>query len=493
LTETDNYSPGPQSPGSPAGLRLQAEPPFKVPPEALAIGDRAPNFILPDAKGEFRAFYERVRGRPLALLMLPAGADRALLDRFAARRDGFEAKGFDVMAILAGEVAEASAESERLQHPFAILADPKGAVLRGFAAGARVNPEFPACFLLDANQRLLNRRSEAIAPTGADAERLGVLPLEQWSLAGLSEPVPAAAQILGNVAPVLLLPNVLERITCDALIDRWTRAGHEEGMVDSIVDGEEVTRVHPGMKRRLDHAIQDPNVLKALAATIGRRIAPELVKAFHFDSFRFDRFIVTCYDAERGDYFRAHRDNASDSNADRRFALTLNLNSGEYEGGELVFPEYGPHRYAPPAGGAILFSCSLLHEALPVTKGRRFTLLSFLRAVEKPAQAAGATRTGPAPTVQPPAIPAPAVPAGTPQPGFRPGAPISASAGQPAAGFNPGGGFAPGVVAPHPAPAQPAPAKSGSAKPGSAKPASDKPVPFQPGMPSKNGLTRAGD
>ncbi len=52
--------------------------------------------------------------------------------------------------------------------------------------------------------------------------------------------------------------------------------------------------------------------------------------------------------------------------------LTINLNTPEY-------PEYGPERYCPPAGGAIIFSCSLLHEAPPVTKGRRFTLLSFLR------------------------------------------------------------------------------------------------------------------
>ena len=30
-------------------------------------------------------------------------------------------------------------------------------------------------------------------------------------------------------------------------------------------------------------------------------------------------------------------------------------------------------------GGAVVFSCSLLHEALPVTKGVRYALLTFLR------------------------------------------------------------------------------------------------------------------
>ena len=44
-----------------------------------------------------------------------------------------------------------------------------------------------------------------------------------------------------------------------------------------------------------------------------------------------------------------------------------------------MFPEYGDYRYKPAAGAAVVFSCSLLHEALPVTRGQRFALLSFMR------------------------------------------------------------------------------------------------------------------
>jgi len=58
--------------------------------------------------------------------------------------------------------------------------------------------------------------------------------------------------------------------------------------------------------------------------------------------------------------------------------VTLNLNSGEYQGGALRFPEFGPQVYQPPTGGAIVFSCSLLHEATPVTQGRRYAFLPFL-------------------------------------------------------------------------------------------------------------------
>lgn len=38
------------------------------------------------------------------------------------------------------------------------------------------------------------------------------------------------------------------------------------------------------------------------------------------------------------------------------------LNSGAFEGGQLCFPEYGPSTYSPPAGGAVVFSCSVLHR-----------------------------------------------------------------------------------------------------------------------------------
>ena len=58
-------------------------------------------------------------------------------------------------------------------------------------------------------------------------------------------------------------------------------------------------------------------------------------------------------------------------------AMTLNLNTEAYDGGHLRFPEYGSTLYRPDTGEAVIFSCSLLHEAMPVTQGRRFALLTF--------------------------------------------------------------------------------------------------------------------
>jgi predicted 2-oxoglutarate/Fe(II)-dependent dioxygenase YbiX len=57
--------------------------------------------------------------------------------------------------------------------------------------------------------------------------------------------------------------------------------------------------------------------------------------------------------------------------------VSLNLNA-EFEGGNLRFPEFGRRTFKPPVGGAIVFSCSLLHEATAITNGKRYAFLPFL-------------------------------------------------------------------------------------------------------------------
>lgn len=58
------------------------------------------------------------------------------------------------------------------------------------------------------------------------------------------------------------------------------------------------------------------------------------------------------------------------------FALTPCL-SDDYKGGYPNLPEYGRRLYRPPAGGAMVFSISLLHAVMDATGGRRFTIIIF--------------------------------------------------------------------------------------------------------------------
>lgn len=175
-----------------------------------------------------------------------------------------------------------------------------------------------------------------------------------------------------------MLPRLFDEEFCQALVGMWTEGKPFEGTVGTVGDGDEFNRVYHDKKRRLDLAISDPDLHKQLGLMVGQRIAPELEKAYHFSNFFFERFLIVCYDAARQDHFSPHRDNLSPGTAERRFALTVNLND-DYDGGGVAFPEFSPDSYRPEAGGVLLFSCSLIHEALPVSRGRRFALLNFVR------------------------------------------------------------------------------------------------------------------
>lgn len=179
-------------------------------------------------------------------------------------------------------------------------------------------------------------------------------------------------------APVLVVPRIFEPELCRKLVAYYEERGGAESGFMREVDGKTVGVVDYGHKRRQDQEIDDEGLRAATRARIVRRLRPEAEKAFQFRVTRMERYIVACYDGDVGGYFRPHRDNTTKGTAHRRFAVTINLNAEAYEGGDLRFPEFGPRTYRAPTGGAIVFSCSLLHEATPVTAGRRYAFLPFL-------------------------------------------------------------------------------------------------------------------
>jgi len=115
-----------------------------------------------------------------------------------------------------------------------------------------------------------------------------------------------------------------------------------------------------------------------ILAALGERLRPEVRRVFNFTATRVERHLVACYAAADGGYFKAHRDDETLATAHRRFAVSINLNAEAFEGGDLRFPEFGPRTYRPPTGGAVVFGCSLQHEATPVTRGDRYAFLPFL-------------------------------------------------------------------------------------------------------------------
>jgi predicted 2-oxoglutarate/Fe(II)-dependent dioxygenase YbiX len=245
----------------------------------------------------------------------------------------------------------------------AVAADTEG------EAGATAFPMRRFWLVLDPTLRVL--ALIPFAPDGSDGKTV-------FELLRRLPPPGRAAGVEGDLpVPVLWLPNVFEPELCRILIAAYEGHGGEESGFMRDVDGQTKLIHDPWHKRRRDFIIEDDNLMKTIQNRVLRRIRPEIRKVHHFDATRMERYLVACYRDEDGGHFRPHRDNTTKGTAHRRFAVSINLNH-DFEGGDLSFPEYGPREFRPPVGGAVVFSCSLMHAVSPVTKGRRFAFLPFL-------------------------------------------------------------------------------------------------------------------
>lgn len=178
-------------------------------------------------------------------------------------------------------------------------------------------------------------------------------------------------------APIIVLPNVFERDFCRKLIELYeTKGGMESGFMHEV-DGKTVGVTDHRHKRRRDYHIEEDDIIAFAQGRFVRRVIPEIRKVHQYDVTRMERYIVACYAAEDNAHFAAHRDNTTKGTQHRRFAVSVNLND-DFDGGEVSFPEYGSRSFKAPVGGAVVFSCSLLHAVSEVTRGRRYAFLPFL-------------------------------------------------------------------------------------------------------------------
>jgi peroxiredoxin len=178
-------------------------------------------------------------------------------------------------------------------------------------------------------------------------------------------------------APVLIVPRVFEFDFCDFLVGLHEEAGGTDSGFLLDRDGKTATVIDHTLKRRQDLVIGDPQLREIIRDRVVRRLLPPIERFFQFQATRMDRYMVCCYDGALGGHFYRHRDNVNLGAQHRRFAVTINLNK-EYEGCDLIFPEFGRRRYRAPCGGAVVFSCGALHQVTPIAAGRRYAFVPFL-------------------------------------------------------------------------------------------------------------------
>lgn len=333
-------------------------------PKIAAIGAPAPWFVARTAANP-RYHLHTIAGRYVMLVFLGAEshpvAQQALAE-LAAHRGVFNDEHASAFIILAtGSSAVLRDHIPGLRILFDD--DRTTSALYGAWSADRPDAYAPRVVVLDPLLRVLEMG--AITDVAAICARLAARPAPEQH-AGVEAP-----------APVLVLPRVFEPDFCRELIALYDNGQPEESGFMRDVDGKTTMLIDHSHKKRSDVTIDSEALREACRVRLRQRLTPQIKKAFQFEVTRMERYIVSCYDSESGGYFRPHRDNTTKGTAHRRFAVTLALND-DFDGGGVRFPEFGARVYRPPVGGVVVFSCSLLHEALPVTGGRRYAFLPFL-------------------------------------------------------------------------------------------------------------------
>lgn len=324
---------------------------------ALLYGDPAPTFAAEGLTNP-RYVFDTAAGRYLLLAFVPSGpAAEAAVATIQRQRAAFNDLHASAFIVIVGK-DKGRKSREDLVPGLRHLFDPDGAVAARYDAG-----EAERWFLIDPALQVM---------AVVDREQAGTLVDRIPAL-----PPPAAHGGFSATAPVLVTPRIFEPGFCERLIDLYRETGGEPSGFMREVDGVTTLMRDDQHKRRSDVLVEDDALQKQVVARLTRRLIPQIRKAFNFEPTRIERYLVARYDAETGGFFRPHRDNTTKGTAHRRFAVSINLNA-DYEGGDLRFPEYGARTYRPPPGGACVFSCSILHEATPVTRGERFAFLPFL-------------------------------------------------------------------------------------------------------------------
>lgn len=345
------------APSPPRGL-------FKAP---LAAGDIAPDCRLKSLEGELVDLDgDAVAGHAMAVIFCPkfTAAVAASLDGFRARRERFAAAG----ALLFAVTLEPAKLAMEQALPFPVLLDRTGDVFREFNAG---NREQPMVAVLRPNHHVL-----ALLKDTPETQAEEALALVE-RLAAERRPV-----LMAPHPPVLIVPDVLSRTDCERLINVYKTRGNvffEARHGDENIATDYKTRIPEyGRGDRIDHWLVENDMINLVESRLRRRLFPEIHRAYQYQVTKRERLRIGCYEGERGGELHGHRDNTEAIVAYRRFAMSINLNTEEFEGGELRFPEFGDQRYRPETGAAIVFSSSLLHEAMHVTQGTRYVLLAFL-------------------------------------------------------------------------------------------------------------------
>lgn len=334
----------------------------------LVRGDRMPDFQRPNLAGETVMLYDLQKGQPMLFLIFEnaTAADTRTTLETLTRDPAWS--GVTRVAMIRATPAPCADLANGMADSVTLVAD-DGVIAAHLLGAEPAGPRLITGFALDSNLRIFDRIEHRTGGNLADF-------LQRLNAACLQE-VPRTPLVVNQQAPVLFIPRVMEADACRELVAYFEQQGGQPSGIAHLEGDTAYWRPDPSVKMRRDLYIREGTWLERIKEVVMRRVLPEIQRCFHYRVTQHEVFKLVCYDAQTGGYFRPHRDNESRDTQHRRFAMTLNLNTGDYQGGQLRFPEFGADLYQPDQGQAIVFSSSLLHEVVPVTAGKRYVLLGF--------------------------------------------------------------------------------------------------------------------
>ena len=351
----------------------------------FSVGDAVPWFTAASIANP-KYHFDTLGGQPIILYFfndLKTPGVLAILEGFHCQQVQLAQKGALFVAVGLCPINVDMSDRWPSSSTYLLLWDPDGTVRQqcGYDPGhpQQATTTFPVWVL---EQRLRVCQTFTVNPETVDEA-------VEEAIAALDTLPSRATGAAVRQAPVLFIPNVFEPDFCQQLIALLnTHGSTETGVLEEQQDGSSFNIADTSLKRRRDLALETAGMkwIHQLTHRVIRRIKPEIEKAFQYSIASFERPVVACYDAANQGFFDRHRDNMSVEGAQRRFAMTLNLNTGDYEGGCLQFPEYSDQLFSPEIGEAVIFSCSLMHQVTPVTQGKRYAFLLFFNEPDRQPQ-----------------------------------------------------------------------------------------------------------
>ena len=207
----------------------------------------------------------------------------------------------------------------------------------------------------------------------------GLYPLDQAEAALDALAALAGAPPAQDWAPVITVPDMLEPELCRRLIDLYEADGGEDSGFMRDVGGKTRLLLDPKHKVRRDYMVEDAGAGAAAEppadAPAGADDPPRL--PVQGDAGRAaDRRLLR---GRRAAAISARTATTPPAAPPTAASRSPSISTPRImRAATCASPNSAARTYRAPTGGAVVFSCSLLHEATPVTRGRRFAFLPFL-------------------------------------------------------------------------------------------------------------------